>query len=254
MNLKSLIAVAAIAATGSALAAYESPVKLCQIKLTTVSTNAIIALPLVNVGSTTANPTNYVLKTGLEENDYLYASYGKNTKVGWKISSEEWEPVTVVVNNETIYPSNSLPRGTGVWLCRHHNNSPVYLYGEISTSNVTSTAAAGSTVNPTYTMMGNPRTSRVDLKTVTWSTDPNPSDMIVFIDDNGTGGMSATYVYKSGEWKQVGTPTNEGDEGGVTYSGPSYVSVSNIYVEPGQGFWYISEGANTPAINWGEGE
>ena len=247
MNLKSLIAVAAIAATGSALAAYESPVKLCQIKLETASTNAIIALPLVNVGSTTANPTNYVLKTGLVANDFLYASYGEK-KLGWKIDSNgEWEPVRVTVDGVTYEPGTSLDRGTGVWLKRQSKTAPVYLYGQIATNAVTSTATGKG-----FTMMGNPKTSNVTLQSLTWDPAPSEGDEIeILTDENAFGAVTYTWMKPSAEasacWcsETLNTETWDID---VTVA-PS------IVLKPGEGFWYRNtNSSNNPTINWGAGE
>ena len=80
MNLKSLIAVTAVATAGAVLAAYESPVKLCQIKVDSAYTNTILALPLVNVGNDgdAVNPTNMILTAELKAGTYLYTNTGKN--------------------------------------------------------------------------------------------------------------------------------------------------------------------------------
>lgn len=257
MNLKSLIAVTAVATAGAALAAYESPVKLCQIKVDSAYTNTILALPLVDVGSTTGNttlnPTNHILTTGLSNGDFLFTSYGRNKMSGWIVSNGQWSPVDNVIykNINVTAPSSANPsRGTGVWLTRKNPSSPaeVYLYGQIMTNTVEVTPEAGANTQPKYTMMGNPRTSTVDLLQCISGT-PSMGDMIALIDDS-LGGMSATYVYMSNEWKQKGTPTT--DENGV--SSPAWNSVSSITLQPGQGFWYISKGSDTPTINWGAGE
>ena len=243
MNLKSLITVAAVATAGAALAAYESPVKLCQIKVDTASTNAIIALPLVNVGSTTVNPN--VLTAGLTDGDILYASYGKG-KAGWCVENGQWSGTTVIQGENQSAPSDTLPRGTGVWLKRQSKTDPVYLYGQIATNAVTSTAAVSA-----FTMMGNPKTSSVTLQDLTWDPSPSIGDEIELLRDNAFGAITYTWMKPSAEaaacWcsETLNTTTWDID----------VEPASNIVLKPGEGFWYRNiSSSNTPTINWGAGE
>lgn len=250
MDLKSLITVAAVATAGVALAAYESPVKLCQIKLDTTTTNTIIALPLVNVGSTTVNPTNYVLTAGLSEGDILYASYGKD-KAGWRIdNSGQWSATPIVVNDQPSAPSDTLPRGTGVWLKRLNPTAAnaIYLYGQIATDAVTSTAAPNA-----FTMMGNPKTSSVTLQNLTWTVSPSEGDEIEMLTDgNAFGAVSYT-------WMKPTTNAEKATWCLKTLNKKTWdievATAPEISLKPGQGFWYRNiSSSNTPTINWGDGE
>lgn len=246
MNLKSLITVAAVATAGVALAAYESPVKLCQIKLDTTTTNTIIALPLVNVGSSTVNPTNYVLTAGLSENDFLYSSYGK-TKGGWKITGGKWEQVDVV-SGLTVLPSDSLARGAGVWLKRLNPSaaSSIYLYGQIATNAVTSVAAVSG-----FTMMGNPKTTSIGINNISWSTPPTLNDEIEVLND-ATAYGATTYVWHAPSDSDAPCWCTETlDTVNWTFT---YTRADKTF-QPGEGFWYKNTSSSvTPTINWGTGE
>lgn len=250
MNLKSLITVAAVATAGAALAAYESPVKLCQIKLETTTTNTIIALPLVNVGSTTVNPTNYVLTAGLTDGDILYASYGKG-KAGWCVANGQWSGTPVIQGENQSAPSDTLPRGTGVWLKRQNPsavNNAIYLYGQIATNAITSTAVASA-----FTMMGNPKTSSVTLQNLTWTTPPSEGDEIELLTDGNAFG-AITY-----RWMKL-SPQAENccwcsETLNTTTWDIDVAQAPDIVLQPGEGFWYRNiSSSNTPTINWGDGE
>ena len=248
MNLKSLITVAAVATAGAALAAYDSPVKLCQIKVGTTTTNTIIALPLVNVGSTTVNPTNYVLTAGLTDGDILYASYGKG-KAGWCVANGQWSGTPVIQGENQSAPSDTLPRGTGVWLKRQNPSAAnvIYLYGQIATNAVTSRAAASA-----FTMMGNPKTSSVTLQNLEWTTLPSEGDEIELLTDgNAFGAITYTWMKPSAEaaacWCSETLDTTTWDI--------VVTQASDIELKPGEGFWYRNiSSSNTPTINWGDGE
>ena len=245
MDLKSLITVAAVATAGAALAAYESPVKLCQIKVETASTNAIIALPLVNVGSTTVNPTNYVLTAGLTDGDILYASYGKG-KAGWRVANGQWSGTPVIQGTNQSAPSDTLPRGTGVWLKRQSKTAPVYLYGQIATDAVTSVAAVNG-----FTMMGNPKTTSILINEITWTTYPTVGDEIEVLND-ATAYGATTYVWHAPS--DSDTPcwcTETLDTVNWTFT---YTRADKTF-QPGEGFWYKNTSSSvTPTINWGTGE
>lgn len=262
MNLKSLITVAAVATAGAALAVYESPVKLCQIKVDSSNANTILALPLVNVGNDgeTVNPTNMVLTTGLKTGTFLYTNTGK-TKAGWTINTDNgpWEAVTVV-DGKIQSGSDSASRGSGVWLTRSGVTSgsagSVYIYGQISTNAATSTASAAS-----YTMIGNASTNIVRLTALKWDVPPSVGDKVMFIDDSAYG-VANEFTCSSSDpvawtYETTGTKTVviRGVEKVITTFTDTPLesgSVKDLFIKPGEGFYFYrnSTDGTAPKIAW----
>lgn len=262
MNLKSLITVAAVATAGAALAAYESPVKLCQIKVDSTNANTILALPLVNVGNDgeTVNPTNMVLTTGLKAGTFLYTNTGK-TKAGWTINTDNgpWETATVV-DGKIQSGSDSASRGSGVWLTRNGVTSgsagSVYIYGQISTNAATSTASAAS-----YTMIGNASTNAVKLTELNWVVPPAVGDKVMFIDDSAYG-VSKEFTCSSSSpvtWTYEETGTKTVKIRGVEKTITTFTNITleansenNLVVKPGEGFYFYrgSTEGTAPKIEW----
>lgn len=261
MNLKSLITVAVVATAGAALAAYESPVKLCQIKVDSAYTNTILALPLVNVGNDgdTVNPTNMILTTGLKAGTYLYTNTGKN-KAGWSIATDSgpWTGTQVIDGNEQS-AEGSASRGTGVWLVRNgvtEGQESIYIYGQISTNAAISTANSAS-----YTMIGNASTNAVKLTGLNWVVPPAVGDKVMFIDDSAYG-VSKEFTCSSSSpvtwtYEETGTKTVKirGVEKTITtFTDKTLVpnSENDLVVKPGEGFYFYrgSTEGTAPKIEW----
>lgn len=261
MNLKSLITVAAVATAGAALAAYESPVKLCQIKVDSAYTNTILALPLVNVGNDgdTVNPTNMILTTGLKAGTYLYTNTGKS-KAGWAIETDggPWKGANVVNVNEQS-ASDSASRGTGVWLVRNgvtEGQESIYIYGQLSGNAVTSTVNAAS-----YTMVGNASTNAVRLTGLKWVVPPAVGDEVMFIDDSAYGVTNEFTCSSSNPvtWTYEVTGTKTVKIRGVektitTFSAEDLEadSVKDPSIKPGEGFYFYRKSTDgaAPKIEW----
>ena len=262
MNLKSLITVAAVATAGAALAVYESPVKLCQIKVDSAYTNTILALPLVNVGNDgdTVNPTNMILTTGLKAGTYLYTNTGKN-KAGWSIATDSgpWTGTQVIDGNEQS-AEGSASRGTGVWLVRNgvtEGQESIYIYGQLSGNAVTSTVNAAS-----YTMVGNASTNAVRLTGLKWVVPPAVGDEVMFIDDSAYG-VTNKFTCKvssnptSWTYETITTSTSTINGMEVTVSEPTQTDLTpqsseDPVIYPGQGFFYHRKNTEDPApkIEW----
>lgn len=262
MNLKSLITVAAVATAGAVLAAYESPVKLCQIKVDSSNANTILALPLVNVGNDgeTVNPTNMVLTKGLKAGTFLYTNTGK-TKAGWTINTDNgpWEAVTVV-DGKIQSGSDSASRGSGVWLTRSGVTSgsagSVYIYGQISTNAATSTASAAS-----YTMIGNASTNIVRLTALKWDVPPSVGDKVMFIDDSAYG-VANEFTCSSSDpvawtYETITTHTETFGKKTVIVSESTQTqltsqSTKDPQIYPGQGFFYYRKNTEgtAPKVVW----
>ena len=261
MNLKSLIAVTAVATAGAVLAAYESPVKLCQIKVDSAYTNTILALPLVNVGNDgdAVNPTNMILTAGLKAGTYLYTNTGKN-KAGWSIATDNgpWTGTQVIDVNEQS-AEGSASRGTGVWLVRNgvtEGQESIYIYGQISTNAAISTANSAS-----YTMIGNASTNAVKLTELNWVVPPAVGDKVMFIDDSAYG-VSKEFTCSSSSpvtwtYEETGTKTVKirGVEKTITtFTDKTLVanSENDLVVKPGEGFYFYrgSTEGTAPKIEW----
>jgi len=261
MNLKSLITVAAVATAGAALAAYESPVKLCQIKVDSSNANTILALPLVNVGNDgeTVNPTNMVLTKGLKAGTYLYTNTGKN-KAGWAIETEggPWKGANVVNGNQQS-AADSASRGTGVWLVRNgvtEGQESIYIYGQLSGNAVTSTVNAAS-----YTMIGNASTNIVRLTALNWVVPPSVGDKVMFIDDSAYG-VANEFTCSSSDpvawtYETITTHTETFGKKTVIVSESTQTqltsqSTKDPQIYPGQGFFYYRKNTEgtAPKVVW----
>lgn len=225
MNRKTLLALAAVAATSATFAAVtaKSDNTLCRIKVTTTTQETLIGLPLVDVGSTEGNNTvnvkNFVLTTGLPDNTTLEYKNDQGKWLGWKIDSGAWTAVGV---DETITPTESLARGKSVLLTLPTAPSPsqnIYLYGQWVADTMSFNNLASG-----YHLLANPGSdnlTKVNLETVCGIT-PAEGDLIT--------------VPVMGSWtiggKTVTMPSME------TFSFKNKEWNDDFSIPAGQGFWY----------------
>ncbi len=249
MNCKSLLAIAAVAATGASLA-VESSTTLCRIKVESGTRETIIGLPLVNVGATeqVVNVTNFVLTTGLPDQTKL--SYKSDTTwYNWLNDKGTW----VAAMGDSPAELDTFERGAAVLVSKPTaSNEPIYLYGQINTAAKTFTPLAkGDSTQPVYTLMGNARASDFDINTTEfWTAESSPSDgdlIIVPIQVTVTGytGQS-TRSYKwfapDNKWKCSSRVSRT-----TTWAEPEG---ANAIIPAGQGFWYVSNGSAVPTVAW----
>lgn len=242
MNCKSLLAIAAVAATGASLA-VESSTTLCRIKVESGTRETIIGLPLVNVGATeqVVNVTNFVLTTGLPNQTKLSYKSG-TTWYNWLNVNGTW----VAAMSDSPAGLDTFERGAAVLVSKPTaSNEPIYLYGQINTAAKTVTPLAkGGSTQPVYTLMGNARPSNFALNTTGfWTATGSPSngDQIIIPvmktfnigSDKVTMQTMRTYVWSNNAW-------HKGAEQEATED----------TIAAGQGFWYVSKGSTVPTVAW----
>ena len=248
MNMKSLIALTALTAAGAASAEVISGNTLCRIEVASGTKNTIVAVPLVKIGDGSAIPANeLVLTDNLSQGDKLL--HWNTTSEKWEAwavnASGAWEGLTISDQNSTwVTPEASvtLTRGDAVWVERADATNPFYVYGQVTTDAATSTAIAGTSESPVYTMMGNASLGAVALnKEGLWPTSGNnkvaAGDTIAVAASNAFGRKEYTYVDNKG-WCTLGRV------GGVK----QWIATEDT-IDAGCGFWYISRGGN-PTVNW----
>lgn len=225
MNRKTLLALAAVAATSATFAAVTSVNTLCRIALELKSKEAVIALPLVDVGdsgSTKIDVTKFVLTDNLVVGTTLQYKSGENW-VGWQLTQDGNNKVWTAANVENSAAlTKDLERGGAVLLTRPDDGDDatsrtVYLYGQVSEKAVTKEPATG------YNLYGNTGTTAMTDVSAIGITPANGDQVIV----------PTTWTTRSGAVVQIFdyyTYTKTGDSAG------SWDKELSIPV--GAGFWY----------------
>lgn len=239
MNRKTLLALAAVAATSATFAAVTatSVNTLCRIKVTTTTQETLIGLPLVDVGSTEGNNTvnvkNFVLTTGLPEKTTLEYKNDQGKWLGWKIdNSGAWTAVGV---DETTTPTESLARGKSVLLTlpaapSTSKGQDIYLYGQFVDEKISGLELSSQG----YYLVGNPGTVPVtseNIATQCGGITPAANDQVIVP-------YLATYTDHNKNETTIQLLKY------CTYDGKNWNR--NFTVEPGQGFWYKKAAAVTP--------
>ncbi len=213
MNKKTILALAAFVAAGSALATVTSENTLCRIALTVTTEQVMIGLPLVDVGGTgdTIKPTDFVLTQGLEDNTLIeYQDTDGNWK-GWKISGGNW----VAAETSAGTPTESLARGGALILTRPSGWSgtlTVYLYGQVSTGSLSKTLNPGA-----YYLLGNPGTEAI-TSVESLGVTPTKGDLVIL----PTTVTIDNQTYQAFKYH--------------SYDGQTWIPALSI--EAGQGFWF----------------
>ena len=227
------IAIAAVVLAAGVLTAgaVESANTFVTIKATSSTTNTVIAVPLVNIGTGNAalNVTNFVLTTGLEDGATLTVKYN-GTWYTFVKNGGTWEGGTSVENEKVSTPSGAetIERGGAAMLHNEFDGDSFnfYLYGQLATDGASFQPAGNAT-----TLVANG--SLVDYQ-ISNLTGVNNDRIAVPKDDNK--GMK-NYFYNNG-WKKLSSNYEE-------------VSVdSNDKIPVGKGFWYISKSTTVPTFYW----
>lgn len=215
MNKKTILALAAFVAAGSALATVTSGNTLCRIALTVTTKQVMIGLPLVDVGGdSTVEVTNFVLTDGLEEGTTLEYKDGTEATGGWHgwvITGGKW----VKAESEESEPTKSLARGKAVLLTRpdgYTGEKTIYLYGQVASGNVGSLSQG-------YNLLGNPGTTAM-TSLDGFAFTPAEGDCLLIPTVVGSNQVLLSRIYKNGGWDR------------------------SFSIPAGQGFWYYKKGSN----------
>lgn len=266
MKLRTLLAVGAVGmasaafATGTTTSANTYGIFALP---DTTSPDLMISVPWVDCADVSQNTfvSNVVKTTNLAAGDYLILKDG-STYNSWVLTGTapnlHWTPQQVVtpdgVTNSVDATGKRIARGMALWLHRAtpSTSSPIYLFGQYSAAEATTTITAGAT-----TMVANPGTSDLKISllcnngvyTKFTSGSPANGDKVMV----NTASGYKTYTFNGSAWtkktKASSSPT-PALPGGQTPSVAQTVAVTDDDVIPaGKGFWYQSKtGAGT--ITW----
>lgn len=257
MNMKSLIALTALTAAGAASAVVISDNTLCRIEVNSGAKSTIVAVPLVKIGDGSAIPvTELVLTDNLSNGDTLLHKSG-DTWEAWVVANSAWTPMTVIdgknANWTTGADNATLTRGDAVWVNRQVPTNKFYVYGQVTTAAATSTALAGNSNSPAYTMMAAPATDSAGFKLKTLVSKRTAGafadgDKIVIVDATARLGRRE-YTYKSST-ENFSVESDVMDSTNTYPVGVTWTAIGDDVVLPvGCGFWYVSVGGN-PTITW----
>lgn len=250
MNLRSIVAIAAVATMGSAMAAYTSNVKLCRVEVTNNYSDVLVSLPMVGVGETTnISPAACVLTNGLQNGDYMYANVD-GTRKGWQFDSAtaKWKGTPIVSDDFEDIPAagddDKIPCGGSVWIHRATSGTSIYLFGQVATNALETSAVAS------FTMMGNATTNVVKLTAIPWKTGCAPvvGDQIITIGPGGS--MAATYTCATNGGASWTRKERIPGEGRPKYNTITYNSENSPEFSPGEGFYFKRIDTNDRTIQW----
>ena len=259
MKLRTLFSLGAAVCVASASAAtLDSPNTYGIFALPdTTSPDLMISVPWVDCADVSQNTfvSNVVKTTNLAAGDYLILKDG-STYNSWVLTGTapnlHWTPQQVVtpdgVTNSVDATGKRIARGMALWLHRAtpSTSSPIYLFGQYSAAEATSTITAGAT-----TMIANPGTSDLKISAITGKfTSGAPANGDKVMVNTATG--YKTYTYNGSAWTKKTTAASAlpALPGGQSASVAGTATVENSDVIPaGKGFWYQSKtGAGT--ITW----
>ena len=244
MKLKAFVAAGLVASASCAMATVSSSNTLCRIEVASPSAETILAVPLIEIGGSTQEIaiTNLVLASSLSVNDVLMYKDG-NTWYSWVVNAEHnWAALQTSSGSQaptTAGEDAQFTRGSGVWLVRSNTSSNIYLYGQCDLRTTSTSFLAGTTDEPKYTLMGNPKEEAFAPNSKTWSGCAQ-GDKIAFAD--ATTGKAKTFTFRTSEngWCKP-TVTN----GAATWT----ILGAGDTIPAGQGFWYVSVGGSG-SVTW----
>ena len=227
--------------------------------VSSATTNTIVGTPWLATGGGAVVVSNLVKTTNLTVGDKLYVINGFSKYDGWQlVAGGYWSPIgkfsigadgQMTADAGVQASDQTVTRGQGVWLVRNNptdgsgNPNLFYLYGQASTTPVTTTITAGTEKAPTWHLVASASstaepfnfnsgiTGTVNAKdTIVIPTDTNPS-ILTYVNSAWCRQASSNYTHSSG----------------IKISVP-YLD-TNPTVPAGTGFWYVSRGGS-PTITW----
>ena len=208
----------------------------------------ILASPWVGFSPTnnpTIKATDYVKASCLNKDDILYIyDRAHSNYLAWAVQDGQWaQKDTYQIINGVVYRdddpadianTNSLPRGMGAWLERSNTKSPIYLYGQVDPSPVT------TSLEPGFNLVGNPYPYTYDASQLGAPTG-SASDQIVI----PTGASPIVSEYRAdfnggeGAWVHQGyTVTTQYVKGVAREVKKACLTTDGLTLPIGHGFWY----------------
>ena len=238
MNAKTILSLTVLGAVTAASAAVTSANTLCRIEVDSPLNETMLAVPLIEVGgsSQTIAVTNMVMTSTLSAGDILMYNTGSEW-YSWVLNDgKKWVATETSDAGKMTKaaPNATFARGRGVWLVRKSTASKIYLYGQVDSKTTDTTAAAGTSETPAYTLMGNPKETGFNPNSVTWS-DCAEGDMLAYADSYG---KARTVTWK-GDTKKWCTFKKDSTSGVYNWAP---VTAIDLTIPAGQGFWYVSRG------------
>ncbi len=233
------IAIAAVVLAAGVLTAgaVESANTFVTIKATSSTTNTVIAVPLVNIGTGNAalNVTNFVLTTGLKDGATLTVKHNGTWYAFRKNNNGTWEGVYTVEGTKVNEPSGAetIARGGAAMLHNEFDGESFdfYLYGQLATAGAEFRPVAHETTVVANGSLGNCLISTLPGVV---------GDQIAVPKNNGKGMQYYKYM-----------KVNEKTDGWYKSANYADVAVSDEdYVPVGKGFWYISNNDGVPTFDW----
>ena len=197
---------------------------------------------------------DFVKAACLSVNDVLYVYDRENSNyLAWSVQENgTWKPVEtyllvdgVATRSSTDAPrTNSIPRGAGVWLDRGDATKPIYLYGQVDESLVTTQLAPG------FNLVGNPFAASFDAGTLEAPAKTGLEGDRIAIP---TGGAPINCTYESGKgwgWEtNVVVEVELPDGSKISGVNPTW-STEGLTLPAGHGFWYYNSGSECVEFTW----
>lgn len=250
MNFKKIIALAVVSTVGSAVAICKSD-KLCRVEVTNSYSDVLVSLPMVGVGKTTTiSPAATVLTNGLQNGDYMYANIGGMRKA-WLFDSAtaKWKGAQIHTSDgediDAADDYDEISCGGSVWIHRANPSGGIFLFGQVATNGLETSAAAS------FTMMGNATTNVVKLTAIPWKAGCAPvvGDQIITIGPGGS--MAATYTCATNggaTWTKKVKISGEDER--PKYRDETYTSDNSPEFSPGEGFYFMRVDSEYRTIMW----
>ena len=234
-------------------------------KVESAFTNTMIAVPWTWYSAyekdASAIPVSKLVKTtNLTDGDVLYAYDGNGAYAAWMLFGNEWmsgPTVPVDENGNAGLPINwdeagkptLIERGYGLWLHRQRpvddegKPVPFWLYGQSVTNEVTSVVRGGSSLAPSWAIIGNPYCKEIRLNDIEWTGGViGPEDRLVV--PNGSDGIDyLIYDHSSGKgWYRV-EMQKVGKWLKNTYN-------YDVTIPAGRAFWYRRHTDGDLTVRW----
>lgn len=250
MKFRSVLAIAALAASVSFATDVMTTETVGWLKVDSSAVSTIVSVPWVQVGSSDASVhVAKLVKTDTLSGDVMLYYYDGSKYWAWALQNsggvKTWEPVVissasngVTVNNQSPSADYALPRGKALFVYRPNGsaNGDIYLYGKKADGGM----APVATVANGFTLIGNPTAAPYNINSATMSGTPNAGDLIQVPGTNGA--ISVQYYYNGTKWgylKAAAAP-----EGVPAWVVGERTFSDEAFIPAGRGVWYKSAGGS----------
>ena len=219
--------------------------------VTNAPATTIVAVPWKGTDGEDISVSNLVRTANLTPGDTLTAyDAGSGKYRSWTLSDDKtWEPTAVVGGAELAgADTNTVARGSGVWLTRQDPSQPIYLVGgadnaaEAAETPLEAATVEDDKTKPSWNIVASPKVEPVDVAEILDAGRENDRVIVP------TAGAPKNYEYRDGHWGYWTTRT-------VTFLGmeavESVFKTDDTYIPAGTGFWYLNSSTAAGAkIEW----